>query len=37
MGLAFELLYARGLSEINDEGKKTNHIVFQSGIVFAIG
>ena len=37
LDLAFEVIYARGLSEIDDEGKKTNHVAFQSGLVFAIG
>lgn len=37
LGLAFELMYARGLSEIDDLGRKTNHLVFQSGLVFAVG
>lgn len=37
LDLAFEVIYARGLAEIDDEGKKTGHIAFQSGLVFAIG
>ncbi len=37
LDLAFEIIYARGFSEIDDEGKTTGHVVFQSGVVFAIG
>lgn len=37
LDLAFDLIYSRGLSEIDDEGKKTNHVVLQGGLVFAIG
>lgn len=37
LDLAFDLIYARGLSEIDDEGKKTSHIVLQGGLVFTIG
>ncbi|MCY3599279.1 MAG: outer membrane beta-barrel protein [Gemmatimonadetes bacterium] len=37
LGLAFEVIYARGLAEIDDEGKKTGHVAFQGGLVFAIG
>ena len=37
MSLGFELIYAVGLSEIDDDGKKTRQMVFQSGLVFAIG
>lgn len=36
-GLAFDLIYARGLTEIDDEGRKTGHVSFQGGLVFAIG
>lgn len=37
LDLAFEVIYARGLSEIDDEGRKTSHLVLQSGLVFTIG
>ncbi len=37
LDLAFDLIYARGLSEIDADGKKTNHVVLQGGLVFAIG
>lgn len=37
LDLAFDLIYARGLPEIDDEGKKTSHLVLQGGLVFAIG
>lgn len=37
MDLAFEVIYARGLAEIDDEGRKTGHVAFQGGLVFAIG
>ncbi|WP_419947655.1 outer membrane beta-barrel protein [Candidatus Palauibacter sp.] len=37
MDLAFEVIYSRGLSEIDDEGTKTGHVAFQGGLVFAIG
>ena len=37
LGLAFEVMYALGLSEIDDEGRKTGHLALQSGLVFAIG
>ncbi len=37
MGLGFEVIYARGLSNIDDEGRKTAHVAFQGGLVFAIG
>lgn len=37
LGLAFEVIYARGLAEIDDEGRKTSHVTLQSGLVFTIG
>ena len=37
LDIAFDLIYARGLSELDDEGRKTNHLVLQSGLVFTIG
>lgn len=37
LDIAFDLIYARGLSEIDDEGRKTSHLVLQSGLVFTIG
>ena len=35
--LAFELMYARGLSEIDDEGQNNQHVYLQTGLVFPIG
>ena len=35
--LAFELIYARGLSEIDDKARKTNHFTVQTGLIFPIG
>ncbi len=37
MSLGFDLIYALGLSEIDDGGKKTRQMVFQSGVMFPIG
>ena len=37
MDLAFEVIYSRGLTELDDEGKKTGHVAFQGGLEFAIG
>ncbi|WP_420447238.1 porin family protein [Candidatus Palauibacter sp.] len=37
MSLGFELIYAMGLSEIDDDGQKNRQVLFQSGLMFAIG
>lgn len=37
LDIAFEVIYAKGLSELDDEGRKTNHLILQSGLVFTIG
>ncbi|WP_419936800.1 porin family protein [Candidatus Palauibacter sp.] len=37
LGLGFELIYAMGLSEIDDAGNRNRQVTFQSGLVFAIG
>ena len=37
MSLGFELIYAMGLSEIDDDGQKNRQVLFQSGLVFEIG
>ncbi|WP_420634287.1 porin family protein [Candidatus Palauibacter sp.] len=37
LSLAFDLIYAMGLSEIDDEGNRNQHVALQSGLVFAIG
>lgn len=35
--LGVDLIYAMGLSEIDDEGKKNNHVALLAGLVFPIG
>lgn len=37
LGLAFEMIYSKGFAELDDEGRKTSHVAFQGGLVFAIG
>ena len=37
MSLGFELIYAMGLSEIDDDGQKNRQVLFQTGLMFAIG
>ena len=36
LALAFDLIYAMGLSDIDDDGRRTRHLAIQSGLVFAI-
>ena len=35
--VAFDLIYARSFTEIDDAGTKPNHIAIQTGVVFPIG
>lgn len=37
LALAFDLIYAMGLSDIDDDGRRTRHLAVQSGLVFVIG
>lgn len=37
LGLGLEVIYAQSLAEIDDDGRKTRQVIFQSGLVFAIG
>ena len=35
--LAFDLIYAMGLSRIDDDGTRNRHLALQSGLVFVVG
>ncbi|WP_420634285.1 outer membrane beta-barrel protein [Candidatus Palauibacter sp.] len=37
LALAFDMIYAMGLSSIDDDGSRHRHLAVQSGLVFAIG
>ncbi|WP_419941139.1 porin family protein [Candidatus Palauibacter sp.] len=37
LGLALDLIYAMGLSAIDDDGNRNRHLAVQSGFVFVIG
>jgi len=37
LGLAFDLIYAIGLSRIDDDGTRNRHLAVQSGIVLVVG
>ncbi|MDE2663365.1 MAG: porin family protein [Gemmatimonadota bacterium] len=37
LGLALDVIYAMGLSRIDDDGTRNRHLALQSGIVFVVG
>ena len=37
LGLAFDLIYAIGLSPIDDDGTRNRHLALQGGVVFVVG
>ena len=37
LGLAFDMIYAMGLSRIDDDGTRNRHLAVQSGFVFVMG